>query len=328
MPRAPRRTRAAGAPPAPPPGEGDAVRSQDADGAVARRRRASRSLWAACEALLGAPHDPHALPQALDRLREAFGCESVALYALAPSGALELSCARGPWNSAPGDLRPCLSVPLLRGRERVGTLDLRGRPGERLRPEQLGLIRTAAGSLGAALGARLELERLRHQPGRDAVTGLPDARAFATRLEEEMIRARRHGLPLAILTVDLDHFGALNARYGREAGDAVLAEAAVLLKLTLREGDVLARFGGDQFGAILPETDLAQAVRCADRLRRALEEHRFPRVAAVSASAAVAASPRHGLETLELTQHLDRALEVAKKSGRRRVAIPETGAAH
>ena len=320
-PRAPRKGAAAaeGAPP---------VRARDADGLIAERRRASRSLWAACEALLGAPHDPKALPEALDMLREAFECESVALYALAPSGQLELSCARGPWKSAPGDLRPCVSVPLLRGSERVGTLDLRGRPGQRLRPAQIGLIRTAAGSLGAALGARIELERLRHQPGRDAITGLPDARAFATRLDEEMLRARRHGLPLSILTVDLDHFGALNARYGRESGDAVLAEAAVLLKLTLRDGDVLGRLEGDQFGAILPETDLAAAVRCADRLRRAIEEHRFPRVSAVSASAAVAASPRHGLESAELTERLARALTIAKKSGRRRVAIPEIGNLH
>lgn len=305
-----------------------AVRARDADRQIAERRRASRSLWAACEALLGAPHDPGALPRALDMLREAFQCESVALYALGSGGAMELACARGPWESAPGDLRPCFSVPLLRGRERVGTLDLRGRPGQRLRPSQIGLIRTAAGTLGAALGARLELERLRHQPGRDAVTGLPDAGAFAARLEEEMVRARRHGVPLSILAVDLDHFGALNERYGRESGDAVLAEAAVLLKLTLREGDVLGRLGGDQFGAILPETDLAAAVRCADRLRRAIESHRFPRVAAVSASAAVAASPRHGLDSAELTGHLERALTVAKKSGRRRVAIPEVGNLH
>jgi diguanylate cyclase (GGDEF)-like protein len=268
------------------------------------------------------------VPQALDQLREAFECESAALYALAPSGRIELWCARGPWNGAPGDLRPCVSVPLLRGPERVGTLDLRGRPGQRLRPAQIGLIRTAAGALGAALGARLELERLRHQPGRDVVTGLSDAKGFHARLKEELVRATRHAVPLAVVTLDLDHFAGLNSRYGREVGDAVLAEAAVLLKLTLRESDVLARVGSDQFAAILPETDLAAGMRCAERLCRALEEHRFPRVSAVSASAGVAASPRHGLELPELMEHMDRALGIAKKSGRRRVAVPEPGRSH
>ena len=303
------------------------MRQGDA-GDIAARRRASRSLWTACEAVLAGAAEPRSLQRALEQLREAFDCDGVALHAVSPEGDLAPWCARGDWRTAAGDLRDCITVPLMRGDERVGTLDLRARSGQRFRPGQIGLIRTAAGALGAALGARLELQRLRSQPGRDALTGLPDARAFHARLAEELARARRHGVALAVVTVDLDHFTALNARHGRPAGDAVLAEAALQLKLALRETDILARLGGDQFAAILPETDLPQALRCAERVRRSLEDRTFPRVSRLTASAAVAAFPRDGTELPELMHQLDRALEVAKKSGRRRVTRSEPTHAH
>ena len=243
-------------------------------------------------------------------------------------GELEPWCARGTWRTAAGDLRSCLSVPLRRGGERVGTLDLLGRAGRPFQPSQMSLIRTAAGALGAALGARLELQRLRSMPGRDPLTGLPDAPAFQGLLESEMSRARRHGVPLGLALVDLDHFGALNARYGRPAGDGVLAEAALVLRLALRESDVLARVGDDQFGVLLPETDLAPAQRCGERLRHALEEHHFTRVGRISASIGVTASPRGGVEGVELLASGDQALALAKKSGRRRVAAFESSAVH
>jgi len=306
----------------------DVSRHADGQGVVADRRRASRSLWAACEALLSATADPRALPRALDRLRTAFECDGVALHALSPAGQIEPWCARGLWQTAPGDLRDCLSVPLMRGTERIGTLDLLARPGQRFRAGQLTLIRTASGALGAALGARFELERLRHLPGRDPVTGLPDARVFHTRLSEELARARRHGVPLAVVTLDLDHFAALNTRYGRPAGDAALAEAALVLKLTLRDSDFLARLGGDTFAALLPETDSAAARRAADRLCRTLEEHHFPRVGRLTSSAGVGASPRDGMDALELMNAVDIALSTAKKSGRRRVASPAAARTH
>ncbi|HTO92577.1 MAG TPA: sensor domain-containing diguanylate cyclase [Candidatus Sulfotelmatobacter sp.] len=316
MSRAPRETPVTGTPDrAPGPG-----RARDPEDALLERRRASRSLWSACEAMLGAPADPRALARALDALRSAFECDGVALHALSPAGDLEPWCARGDWRANPGDLRGCLSVPLFRGSERVGTLDLRARAGQRWRPAQLGLVRSASGALGAALGARIELDRLRAAPGRDPVTGLPDGRAFRQRLTESLAHARRHGLALGLVIVDLDHFAALNRRYGRTTGDAVLRETGLLLKLTLRESDVLARLGGDAFGAILPETDAGPAARAAERVRRALEEHHFARVGHLSASAGVVSSPRDGLEPLELLDLADKTLDVAKRSGRRRTA--------
>ena len=143
-----------------------------------------------------------------------------------------------------------------------------------------------------------------------------------------MSRARRHGVPLGLALVDLDRFGAVNARYGRPVGDGVLAEAALVLRLALRESDVLARVGDDQFGVLLPETDLAPAQRCGERLRHAFEEHRFTRVGRISASIGVTASPRGGVEGVELLASGDQALALAKKSGRRRVAAFESSPVH
>src|SRR5262249_28295763 len=161
-------------------------------------------------------------------------------------------------------------------------LDLLARRGQRWRPEQRSLVRTASGALGAALGARLELDALKRQPGRDEITGLADARAFHHRLVEAVGRARQEGEPPALGTLDLDHFAALNEKFGRDTGDQVLAESALVLKLALREGDFVARLADDTFGVLLPDCDLAPARRLAERLRHALEQHRFPRVGPIS----------------------------------------------
>jgi diguanylate cyclase (GGDEF)-like protein len=286
---------------------------------IQERRRASRLLWTACEALLSAASDPRALERALDALVRAFDCDGASLHVLGARGDLERSCTRGPWERQPGDLRAAMSMPLSRGEEHVGTLELLARPGQRWTPAHHALLRTAAGALGAALGARLELSRLRQQPGRDTVTGLPDARAFHARLAEEAARAAEHGVPLAVLELDLDHFAALNSKYGRPTGDRALAEAALVLKLALRDGDYIARLGGDAFGILLPETDVLPARRVAERLRRTLEEHRFARVGRLSVSTGVVSSPRDGVDPLELMNAVDQALGLAKKGGRRRV---------
>ena len=129
-----------------------------------------------------------------------------------------------------------------------------------------------------------------------------------------------------MVTLDLDLFEGVNAKYGRETGDAVLAECALVLKVALRDGDLVARLGGDEFGVILPDCDLAPARRLAERLRHAVEEHRFARVGNLSCSAGVAASPRDGLDPTELLSAAEQALGVAKKSGRHRTAA--AGPAH
>lgn len=310
-----------------PPGDSTPTPSARTADPRHERRRASQSLWAACEALLAA-HEPRSLNRALDRLAKAFSCDGVALHSIGPHGKLEPWCARGMWKGRPGDLRACLTIPLKRAGEQVGSLDLRLPAGETWSPEKMSLIRTAAGTLGAALGARVELQRLRNEPGRDPVTGLPDGRAFHSRLDGELDRARRHGLPVGVVMVDLDRFAAINSRYGRPTGDRTLQEVALVLRLALRESDTLARLGADRFAAILPEADLGPARHCAERLRNAIDGHRFERVGRISASMGVASCPRSGVDSLELLDSAERAVAGAKKGGRHRVTSAEPPRVH
>ena len=305
-----------------------AVRASDASGSGGERRRASRSLWRACEALLSAAIDRKALERALADLRAAFDCDAVVLRARGPSGELEPWQTCGDWGIPPGDLRDCLTVPLLRGSERVGTLELLARRGQRWLPAQLGLVRAASGALGSALGARFELEQLRRQPGRDPATGLPDAHAFQERLGEELARVRMHGAPLAVTVLELDRFSALARRYGAGVARAVLSEAALVLRLALRETDVLSRLPGARFAVLLPETEPIAALRVAERLRRTVEEHRFARTGRLSVSAGVSASPRDGLESVELMDRAEHALTLAVKAGRHRAVASESARVH
>ena len=311
-----------------PSAEPAAVRASDPRGSGVERRRASRSLWQACEALLSAAAEPRALDRALADLCTAFDCDAVVLRARGPSGELEPWQACGDWATRPGDLRDCLTVPLLRGNDRVGTLDLLARPGQRWKSAQLGLVRAASGALGSALGARFELERLRRQPGRDPATGLPDAQAFRERLAEELARVRMHGAPLAVAVVELDRFTALEKRYGAAVSRAVLSESALVLRLALREADVLARLPGARFAVLLPETEPAAALRVAERLRRTVEDHRFARVGRLGASAGLSTSPRDGLESVEIMDRVERVLALAVKAGRRRSVATESAHVH
>jgi hypothetical protein len=129
------RKRAAARPVAPPrpPAAGEVATVLEAPG---ERRRASRSLWSACEAFLSSG-EPRRMARALDRLRDAFDCDAVAVHVRGARGELEPWCARGPWRSSAGDLRDCVSVPLVHATHHVGTLDLKARAGRRWRPAQL-----------------------------------------------------------------------------------------------------------------------------------------------------------------------------------------------
>jgi two-component system, cell cycle response regulator len=94
-------------------------------------------------------------------------------------------------------------------------------------------------------------------------------------LEREMQRARRSGRPLAVLGLDLDHFKAVNDRYGHNAGDVVLRGAAAAAKGAVRANDIVGRIGGEEFAVVLPETDLRSALDLAERIRRAVADLNF-----------------------------------------------------
>lgn len=155
----------------------------------------------------------------------------------------------------------------------------------------------------------------------DALTSLINRRAMQQRLEGELDRARRYNRPFALLLADLDHFKQVNDTYGHSVGDQVLREVSGRLAQHLRESDILARWGGEEFLILAPETDLHQAHLLAQRLLEAIRENPVSGVP-VTLSLGVACY-RHGDTIAALLSRADEAMYRAKASGRNQVMLEE-----
>ena len=153
----------------------------------------------------------------------------------------------------------------------------------------------------------------------DHLTGLWNRRVFQERLHAEIERARRYDRPMSLVTLDIDHFKRINDAHGHPTGDRVLIEVASRLFATVREGEIVARVGGEEFAWILPETDGAGAQDAAERARRAIEERPFAGVGTVTISLGVCDLDEGGTAGA-LVRMADQALYAAKAQGRNRVA--------
>lgn len=157
----------------------------------------------------------------------------------------------------------------------------------------------------------------------DPLTGLRNRRAFLQEAEHELSRALRYPCETGVLVADLDHFKLINDRHGHPAGDAVLRHFAQLLKAQLRESDIAARLGGEEFIVLLPGTGATGTTVVAEKIRQALEaatvEHAGERVG-TTVSIGVSCLPAHSACTIEaLYARADQALYMAKTGGRNRV---------
>jgi diguanylate cyclase (GGDEF)-like protein len=157
---------------------------------------------------------------------------------------------------------------------------------------------------------------------KDALTGIFNRRHFTARLDGEWKRVRRYGRPLSLLLLDIDHFKAINDRYGHDVGDQVIVAIARLCGTTTRDSDVAARIGGEEFAILLPETDLDNARVAAERLRVAVAERPIasnagPVAVTVSIGAALAEKAR---DPAHFMKRADEALYAAKGGGRNCVA--------
>jgi diguanylate cyclase (GGDEF)-like protein/PAS domain S-box-containing protein len=146
--------------------------------------------------------------------------------------------------------------------------------------------------------------KFRRQALEDPLTGLPNRILLDDRLGTALRAAERSGEPCAVLMMDLDNFKKINDTQGHHAGDEVLRQVALRLKIALRAQDTPARLGGDEFAAVLPNTAADGAIRTAERVLRALD--------GIGVSIGVAVSPAHGKEAEELLEHADTAMYRAK----------------
>lgn len=167
--------------------------------------------------------------------------------------------------------------------------------------------------VGAAARTRARQLETRREVFGDSTTGLPDRRAFETRLMQETARARRLSAPLTVLLIDLDQMEEINASYGSDFGNELLRGVASVLASTLRVSDVVFRYGGDEFAAILPDSDVGSGYLAAERCREAIARL-HPEVKGLTVSIGIAELPP-GRSSEELVAKAEIALFRAKESG-------------
>ena len=168
-------------------------------------------------------------------------------------------------------------------------------------------------------------ENLRQQTIRDPLTGLYNRRFLEESLNREMARCKRSGCVFSLMMMDLDHFKRFNDTFGHDAGDSVLRSFAQALQENTREGDIICRFGGEEFVVVLPDTDRKGAVIRAERILKVVRAlhvmHNDKTMGPITTSIGVALYPQDGETTKAIIQSADRALYSAKGAGRNRLMI-------
>ncbi len=220
--------------------------------------------------------------------------------------------------------RALVTVPLKTPTGVVGLLALWRSEFPRFDEGSMELVDAAAPYFGLVLNHARQYGMARERAERDPLTKLRNRRAFDAALDAESARFQRYERPLSVLLVDLDHFKQINDTHGHQAGDAVLQLVARTLEHELRDNDIPARFGGEEFVVLLPETDRPHAQDAAERLRRAIEKLAFQwqgRAIPIRASIGVASCPECAGSPHDLVRAADEALYEAKENGRNQVRV-------
>jgi diguanylate cyclase (GGDEF)-like protein len=212
--------------------------------------------------------------------------------------------------------------PLVSGSAVIGTLLVAhtGRVTDAVR----GALHEAAGRAAPILATQRELGFANERAVTDALTGLPNRRAADDTIRRMAAHAGRSLSPLGVVLLDLDHFSVLNDLHGHSHGDTVLAAVGRLLGATVRASDFAARFGGEEFLLLLPDTDRQGCIGVAEKLRRQIERTELIQTGPVTASFGVACLPEDAVDPEQLLRQADRALYMAKAQGRNRVQAAET----
>jgi diguanylate cyclase (GGDEF)-like protein len=233
-------------------------------------------------------------------------------------------------NAGPGQLagvlpesRAVLCLPITYGESLLGVLNVESRDENAFAPQDVLILNTLADLLATALHNSFVFQRLQQQSITDGLTGIKTRRFFWEALSSEWKRASRSGRPFSVVLIDLDKFKEVNDSLGHLEGDLVLARVGRLLEQKCRQSNVVARYGGDEFIILMPETGIEQAQVLAERLRLwlatdpMLEEHQ------ITGSFGVASFPVHGFSMEDLIRVADAGMYVAKHAGGNQVSTSD-----
>jgi diguanylate cyclase (GGDEF)-like protein len=154
----------------------------------------------------------------------------------------------------------------------------------------------------------------------DTLTGIANRREFNLQLEKELERARRYSGELSLIMYDIDHFKRVNDTFGHDAGDCVLKDLTAIVKTHIRAVDILARWGGEEFMILMPQSNGIDAATVAEKLRKQVEQHYFDKVGNMTVSFGITSFAINDNLNLFL-KRVDDALYRAKERGRNRVEI-------
>ena len=219
-------------------------------------------------------------------------------------------------------VRALVAVPLRLGETLLGVLSAQSYTPHAYSQSDLRLLELLAANASIALSNARLFEQVQRLAVTDPLTSLYNRRHFFVLAEREFGRAVRYQRAVALLMVDLDHFKSVNDRYGHPAGDEVLRGVAGRCADNLRGIDVLGRYGGEEFIALLPETDWAGAREAAERVRDAIRATPLPTRAgpvSVTVSIGFAVCTADSADLAALVEHADQALYAAKIAGRDRI---------
>jgi diguanylate cyclase (GGDEF)-like protein len=288
------------------------------------RHRASERVTLASSGSEPARREPQRAATELTRLLMRTG-HAVPIENLATDGLAV------PEDGCPGvDAGPALFVPLRHNEHALGYLAVYRRRGQkRFTTEEMPLVSIVANWLSMSLQNRRLSESLKKLAVTDDLTQVYNFRFLKTALRREIKRAGRFHQQLSLVMIDVDNLKRYNDRNGHMRGSLLLRELAGLFSQNVRSFDLVAKYGGDEFTLILPQTDRNGALVVAERVRAVVADHTFPLTTqgSITVSIGIAMFPEDGTDPMSLIQAADRALYEAKRKGRNRIEVEQAKAA-
>lgn len=215
-----------------------------------------------------------------------------------------------------------LCHPITYGETLIGILTVECFTRNGFSEEEILTLGTLADLLATALHNAMTYEEMEYQSITDCLTGIKTRRYFLESIHAEWSRASRAGRPFSLMLIDLDKFKAVNDSLGHLEGDLVLARVGRILEQKCRHSNVVARYGGDEFVVLMPETSVEHARTLGERLRTWLANDSLLRERKVTGSFGVASFPMHGATIEEVIRQADQAMYCSKTAGGNRVSMP------